>query len=649
MKTPSFLSDRSLRLLMFGGKGGVGKTTCAMASAIWLARNRQQESFILVSTDPAHSLTDSIAGTSPPGNLTILELDAEGALAAFKTEHNEHLREIASRGTFLDEEDITRILELSLPGLDELMAFLEISRWVENRDHSCVIVDTAPTGHTLRLLTMPELIRKWLRALDTLLAKHRYMKVVFRGSWQRDHLDHFLLDLSGSVSQMQALMQDTGRCRFIPVMLAEELSVRETASLLQFLQDLRIPVAEILVNRLFPDNDCPVCREAACCQRMALKSLPENEILADHAVWGIPLYPREVCGMDSLTVFWNEVMAPTRIPLNYSREETPQLQSKVEAISDYPFHQLKLLFFAGKGGVGKTTLACAAALHLAQEGSGKEILLFSIDPAHSLSACLGIAVGPEPMRIVPGLSGVEFNAETEFDLLKQEYQTDLAQYLSETLPNFDLTFDREVLERILDLSPPGLDEIMALTRALEFFVQGSYDLLILDSAPTGHLIRLLELPELIDQWLKVFFALFLKYRAVFSLPKVSQRLVKMSKELKSFKSLLRDPTRSALCSVTIPTEMAFQETLDLINACDRLSLGVPLLLINLVTPPTDCAFCSVLARQEDAIRDRLRQAFPDLPQTVVYRQSEPRGIRALMDLGQELFRSGNQDPLVCMQ
>ncbi len=353
MKTPSFLSDRSLRLLMFGGKGGVGKTTCAMASAIWLARNRQQESFILVSTDPAHSLTDSIAGTSPPGNLTILELDAEGALAAFKTEHNEHLREIASRGTFLDEEDITRILELSLPGLDELMAFLEISRWVENRDHSCVIVDTAPTGHTLRLLTMPELIRKWLRALDTLLAKYRYMKVVFRGSWQRDHLDHFLLDLSGSVSQMQALMQDTGRCRFIPVMLAEELSVRETASLLQFLQDLRIPVAEILVNRLFPDNDCPVCREAACCQRRALKSLPENEILADHAVWGIPLYPREVRGMDSLTVFWNEVMAPTRIPLNYSREETPQLQSKVEAIPDYPFHQTEIALFRRQRRSGK--------------------------------------------------------------------------------------------------------------------------------------------------------------------------------------------------------------------------------------------------------------------------------------------------------
>lgn len=643
MNTPPFLSEPSLRLLMFGGKGGVGKTTCAMAAAICLARDRPQESFLLVSTDPAHSLADIIAGSSPPENLKIVELDGQGVLAAFKTRHDEHLREIAARGTFLDEEDISRILGLSLPGLDELMAFLEISRWVDNQIYACVIVDTAPTGHTLRLLSMPELIRKWLRALDTLLAKHRYMKVVFRGSYQRDYLDHFLQELSGIVSQMQALMRDRIRCRFVPVMLAEELAIRETASLLQFLHRLRVPVADILVNRLLPpDKDCQVCGEAACCQRMALKSLSEIEVFSNHAIWGIPLYPREVCGMETLAVFWNGVSVPSCIPLSGSREERLQPQPKVEDASDYPSHQLKLLFFAGKGGVGKTTLACATALRLAREGSDKEILIFSIDPAHSLSACLGMAVGPEPVRIATGLSAVEINAETEFDSLKQQYQTDLAQCLSAIMPNFDLTFDREVLERILDLSPPGLDEIMALTRALEFFRQRSYDLLILDSAPTGHLIRLLELPQLIDQWLKVFFGLFLKYRTIFSLPKVSQRLVKMSKELKTFKSLLRDPARSALFSVTIPTEMAFQETLDLMAACDRLALGVPLLFINLVTPLTDCAFCSALTRQEQTIRDRLRQAFPDLLQTVVYRQREPRGIGALRSLGQELFRSQNQ-------
>ena len=239
------------------------------------------------------------------------------------------------------------------------------------------------------------------------------------------------------------------------------------------------------------------------------------------------------------------------------------------------------------------------------------------------------------LRLEPEKPG--FPDGHEFASLKQQYENDLAQYLSATLPNLDLTFDREVLERILDLTPPGLDEVMALTRALELFVQARYDLLILDSAPTGHLVRLLELPELINQWLKVFFSLFLKYRTILSLPKVSQRLVKMSKNLKAFKSLLQDPTRSALCAVTIPTEMAFEETVDLLAACNRHGVRVPVLFINLVTPSTDCPLCRALVRHEEAIRGRLRQELPGLPQTVVYRQSEPQGLGPLVALGHTLF------------
>ena len=86
------------------------------------------------------------------------------------------------------------------------------------------------------------------------------------------------------------------------------------------------------------------------------------------------------------------------------------------------------------------------------------------------------------------------------------------------LENFDLPFDRQVLERMLDLSPPGLDEMMALVRSMEFLKQGRYDVLILDSAPTGHLLRLLEMPELIENWLKTFFRLLLKYKLILPLP-----------------------------------------------------------------------------------------------------------------------------------
>jgi len=238
----TFLQDTRLRLLFFGGKGGVGKTTCAAAAALHLARTRPTDTFLLVSTDPAHSLADSLGDFQPPANLTVLEFSAQECLEAFKAKHRNKLREIAARGTFLDDEDIRRFLDLSLPGLDELMALLEISRWAEAGDYATIIVDTAPTGHTLRLLMMPELIRHWLKALDALLAKHRFMKARFSRSNQPDELDRFLLDWSASVQGMEKLLRDRERCRFVPVMLAEEVVLRETLALLRQLREMHMPV-----------------------------------------------------------------------------------------------------------------------------------------------------------------------------------------------------------------------------------------------------------------------------------------------------------------------------------------------------------------------------------------------------------------------
>ena len=222
---PGFLENPHFRLLFFGGKGGVGKTTCAAAAALRYARRSPQGSFLLVSTDPAHSLADSIGDFQPPANLKILEFNAQDSLETFKTRHRGKFAEIAARGTFLDEKDIRRILDLSLPGLDELMALLAIAGWAETRAYGLIVVDTAPTGHTLRLLTTPELIRGWLKALDALLAKHRFMQQRFRGSYQRDELDEFLLDLAASVKQMDDLLHNPRACRFVPVMLAEDLVI----------------------------------------------------------------------------------------------------------------------------------------------------------------------------------------------------------------------------------------------------------------------------------------------------------------------------------------------------------------------------------------------------------------------------------------
>ncbi len=300
---PVFLEDHGLKLLFFSGKGGVGKTTCATAAALQLARTSPQASFLLVSTDPAHSVKDCLAGLRPPANLAIREPDARSQLAAFQAEHRQKIRDIALRGTLLDESDLGRLLNLSLPGLDELMALLMIARTVEAREYDTLVVDTAPTGHTLRLLAMPELLGHWLGALDALLAKHRFMKKRFNGTFQADELDGFLADWTAALGRFKALLQDPGRCRFVPVMLAEEMVVRETATLLKELKRLQVPVTEMVINRLYPESTCPVCAGERRRQGEIIAGLAHNRAFAGLKLWTVPLSRQEVRGKP-LESFW---------------------------------------------------------------------------------------------------------------------------------------------------------------------------------------------------------------------------------------------------------------------------------------------------------------------------------------------------------
>jgi len=513
------------------------------------------------------------------------------------------------------------------------MAFVEVSAWAENRSYDGIIVDTAPSGHTLRLLAMPEFLRKWLATLETLLAKHRYMKWVFSHSKDRDELDAFLQEWAGSVKRMEGLLQDPIRCRFVPVMLAEAMSVRETVSIVREVSRLKLPTTDIVVNMLYPENSCAVCRDERLHQIRELHNLISQN---GFALWTVPLYAEEVRGRKVLESFWDQVEQITEAPpLPSPAPAAPAL--RVEAAVAWPPPETSLLIFGGKGGVGKTTLACATALELVRNTTGKRVLLFSTGPAHSLSACLEMHIDSRPKVVVTGLTAMEIDSQAEFKALKKQYARDIERFLQSVSSQFDLTFDRKVLERILDLSPPGLDEVMALTRVMALLASGSYDLLVLDSAATGHLIRLLELPEILDQWLKVFFDLFLKYQQIFRLTKFAQALVTMSKNLKRLRGLLCDPARTTLYAVSIPTDMAFEETRDLVAACEHLHISVPGLFLNLVTPPSDCGLCSALYRRESQVRAKFERLFSTRDVAVVYRRGEMRGLRRLGELGEALY------------
>lgn len=638
-----FLTLESLRLILFGGKGGVGKTSCAFSAALLIAQNRPGSKVVLVSTDPAHSTSDALHGDSLPPNFSLVEFDAEGYHERFMAEHKDTLRRIASVGTFLEDDDIAPLLDLSLPGVDELMAFLQIADWTHESRADVLVVDTAPTGHTLRLLEMPELLGRWLAAIDALLAKHRYMAGVFGVRKTRDALEDFMSMLEARLSGLQAVLKNPRACRFVPVTLAETPAIEETSRLLEALQRLSIASPEVIINQLLPESATGSLAWLRDTQQRCLRELPAA--FTARALWGVPMSGLERLGVEGLSGLLRSAAplapAPAQAPstpgsIGSIQPGEPISAGAVEGSLPLPTNA-KLLVVAGKGGVGKTTVACALAAQIAQRGT--PVTLISCDPAHSLADCLMRPVGSESSPIAENLSAIALDAHTAFAALRANYEEEIAAAMERLLGDLDASMDREAMSRIMDLSPPGLDEVMALLRVVDLLEQPGPGLVVLDTAPTGHLLRLLHLPELIDQWIKAIFTLLLRYDKILRLTKVKADLVKISKGAKRLRALLTDSSASAVVPVCIPTEMALAETTDLLESCAAMKLSVPGLVVNLVTPEANDELTRALRTRETASLAGFTRTHATMPQARIPRLREPRGVEALAALGGAILKN----------
>jgi len=260
------LNDASLKLILFGGKGGVGKTTCASAAALYLAEDFKT---LIFSTDPAHSLADSLGqklGDQPKEikgvqNLSALEVNAENALSKFKTEHQDEIRKIVETGTNLDTEDIDSVFALPIPGMDEIMGFKAIIDLIDEAKFDKYIVDTAPTGHTLRLLTSPRLLDDWVKVMAKMRWKYRYMVETFAGRYNPDEGDDFLLSMKKTVKKIEDLLHDRNRCEFIAVTIPEDMAILETQRLINSLDKYGIKVRQLVINSVLESDGCEFCRE----------------------------------------------------------------------------------------------------------------------------------------------------------------------------------------------------------------------------------------------------------------------------------------------------------------------------------------------------------------------------------------------------
>lgn len=299
------------RYLFFGGKGGVGKTTAASATALFLLNNaKRNDSILLFSTDPAHSLSDSLdvkignrlveVKQHRGARLFAYEMDATRALERFRAEHGEVLAEIAERGTLLDEEDIKQLLNLSLPGLDEVMSLFELSEVDREGKYSRIVVDTAPSGHTSRLLRLPEVFERIVRTLDLLGEKHRYMIAHFaRRQAPMDRVELFLRDLTQRIASVRKLLYDQEQTSFTLVTIPEAMSVRETQRYLELLKEQGVPVRDVIVNRVEQEHDgCEYCHARVLSQKRWLKEIARAFKGLEHH--RVPLMAREVRGLDDL-------------------------------------------------------------------------------------------------------------------------------------------------------------------------------------------------------------------------------------------------------------------------------------------------------------------------------------------------------------
>ena len=531
------------RVSLVVGKGGVGKTTCAAALA--LASSESYRTLVLT-TDPARALPSVLqaaAGAEPtpvPGvrNLHAQFIDASGRRDRFMERHGAAIRAILDRGTYLDDADIAPMIDSALPGGDEIFAAIELAELLEDQERfDRIIVDTAPTGHTLRLLDLPATFRALVRLLESMQAKHRFMVRALARAYRADDADRFLAEMERLVTSLERTLADAGVCRAIVVTNDETVVQAESRRLMDALHARGVAVGAVVWN-----------------------GSRGGEPLGGVAQYAVPRLDEWPVGPRGLRR-WLAALAPMKAARAAKSRKAPARSRVRGANLDALASLVKpLTIVAGKGGVGKTTVSATLALAAASAGS---TLVVSTDPAPSLADALDQDVpdADTPVAGAPGLYARQLDATAAFAKLRDDYQQRIDAIFQGLIgKGMDLAHDRAIARDLLALAPPGVDEVYGLSLLADTLAGGRYDRLVVDPAPTGHLLRLLEMPKLALDWTHQLMRLMLKYKDVVALGDTARDLLAFSQGLRAIDAQLRDPARAAVVLVALDEPVVRDET-----------------------------------------------------------------------------------------
>ena len=571
------------KFLFFSGKGGVGKTTMACTTAV--AEADAGGRVLIVTTDPASNLADvfeqpighAVTAIAGVPNLWAMEIDPDKATAEYTDRTLAPIREIFP-------PEIVRVMEEQLAGpcTAEVAAFDRFADFLDPTAPSeafapagfdLIIFDTAPTGHTVRLLELPE---AWTRSISEAEAGTGQTCIGPAAA---------IAGAKAKYERALAALRDSRSTRFFFVLQPEATSISETRRAGAELAKLGIATTELIVNGVIP-------REEASSPFFASQIEMQERHLAEIArqlpipTRQVPLLDGEVRGIARLRAF-----APLLSDAGAARPVfgTPGAKHSAQVRSTdtdaalatlLPGDRPRTIFFAGKGGVGKTVVSCATAVWLA--GLGRRTLLVTTDPAAHIGDVLGATVGPEPTPVagVEGLWAANVDAKAAAVAYTDRI---IADAIARGRSPDAISAMRE------ELDSPCTEEMAAFDRFIELASRDTYDVTVFDTAPTGHTLRLLELP--IDWSRQIDVKIFASVEGTAADDVAKARFGRVI-------DMMRDPAQSTFAFVMYPEATPIVEAERAIRQLGTVGIPLGLVVANMVLAADVCETPYARARYE---------------------------------------------------